>query len=65
LQRAKREWLTTAEGYDVSLDEDLLDTLLRGLQARARRQGTSLDAAMHANVLQFLTQPGDEPHTTA
>jgi hypothetical protein len=60
LRRAKRDWLATASNYGVSLDEELLDSLLRRLQTRSRQQGTSLEAAMYANVQRFLEQPYDE-----
>jgi hypothetical protein len=61
-QRAKRDWLESASSYGVSLDAELLDTLLRRLQTRSRQQGTSLQAAMCANVRRFLEQPDDEHH---
>jgi len=61
-QRAKRDWLESASSYGVNLDPELLQTLLRRLQTRSRQQGTSIDAAMCANVRRFLEQPDDEPH---
>jgi hypothetical protein len=60
LRRAKRDWLESASSYGVTLDEELLDSLLRRLQARSRQQGRSLEATMYANIRRFLEQTDDE-----